>query len=261
MIDLHAHLLPSLDDGPATVEESVETARAIVAEGTGTLATTPHLRDDHPAVLASELSSRTAELQGTLDEAGVSLDLVSGAEIDILRAREASPEELRLASYGGRGTHVLVETPYGHLPDAFEGLLFELTLAGLQILLAHPERNPSFQQDPDRLARLVQRGVLVQVTAMALASRSRRSRSHRLALSLVDEGLAHVIASDAHALALGRPVGLAAGVAAAAEVASARAEWMVTDAPAAILAGEALPPPPAERHRPRRGLRRLVPRA
>ncbi len=261
MIDLHAHLLPGLDDGPATVEESVETARAIVAEGTRTLATTPHLRDDHPAVVASELAARTAALRTALGEAGVALDLVSGAEIDILRAREASPEELRLASYGGRGTHVLVETPYGPLPDGFEHLLFELTLAGLQILLAHPERNPSFQQHPGRLARLVERGVLVQVTAMALASSNRGSRSRRLGLSLVEEGLAHVIASDAHALAMGRPVGLAAGVAAAAAVAPARAEWMVTDAPAAILAGEDLPSPPAEPRRLRRGLRRLVPRA
>ena len=261
MIDLHAHLLPGIDDGPGTVEESIETARAMAAEGTRTVATTPHLRDDHPAVRPSELASRTADLQASLDEAGVSLGLVPGAEIDILRAREASADELRLASYGGRGTHVLVETPYGPLPDAFEDLLFELTLAGLQVLLAHPERNPTFQHAPDRLTRLVQRGVLLQVTAMALAAQGRGSRSRRLALSLVEEGLAHVIASDAHALAMGRPVGLAAGVAAAAEVAPARAEWMVTDAPAAILAGEALPSPPAERHRPRRGLRRLMPRA
>ena len=260
MIDLHAHLLPGLDDGPATLEESLETARAIADDGTRTLAATPHFRDDHRRVRPAELASRTDDLQNALDAADISLDVVSGAEIDILRAREASPEELRLASYGGRGTHVLIETPYGPLPDAFEDLLFELTLAGLQILLAHPERNPTFQHDPERLARVVQRGVLVQVTAMALAVRSRRSRSRRLALFLVEEGLAHVIASDAHSLAMGRPVGLSAGVAAAAEVAPARAEWMVTDAPAAILAGEPLPAAPVERGT-RRSLRRALRRA
>ena len=260
MIDLHAHLLPGLDDGPATVEQSIETARAIVADGTTTLATTPHLREDHPAVVPAELATRTHNLQRALDEAGIALQLVTGSEIDILRAREASAEDLRLASYGGRGTHVLVETPYGPLPDAFEDLLFALTLAGLQILLAHPERNPTFQQDPQRLERVVRRGVLVQVTAMALATSARRSRSRRLALFLVEEGLAHVIASDAHALAMGRPVGLSAGVAAAAEVAPARAEWMVTEAPAAILAGEALPTPPVERGT-RRSLRRALRRA
>jgi protein-tyrosine phosphatase len=146
---------------------------------------------------------------------------------------------------------MLVETPYGELPERFEDLLFNLTVRGYRILLAHPERSPTFQRDHRRLGALVERGTLLQLTALSLAESGRRSRSRRLALDLVRHGLAHVIASDMHGPHLARP-GLRAGVEAAARVDPQRARWMVTDAPAAILAGDPLPRPPAERIGPRR---------
>ena len=101
---------------------------------------------------------------------------------------------------------------------------------------------------PKRLGELVRQGVLLQVTASTLASPKRRT--HAFARGLVREGLAHVIASDSHGAGLDR-AGLAAGVAALAEVAPRRARWMVTEAPAAILAGAPLPPPPRDRARRR----------
>ena len=183
-----------------------------------------------------------------------SVSIVPGGEVDVLWARQAGAEELRQMSYGQRGHDLLVETPYGELPPTFEELLFGLALRDYRILLAHPERNPTFQRHPRRLEALVERGMLIQVTAFALAERSRRSRARRLALELVREGFAHVIASDAHEAYGARGAGLLRGVEAATRVAgSRRGEWMVTDAPAAILAGEALPPPPAASgRRPRR---------
>ena len=103
----------------------------------------------------------------------------------------------------------------------------------------------TFQRDRQRLATLVEHGTLLQVTAVSLSSTERRSRSRRLALELVRHGLAHVIASDSHGGHIPR-AGLKAGVEAAARIAPQRAEWMVTDAPAAILAGEPLPPAPSD---------------
>ena len=136
--------------------------------------------------------------------------------------------------------------PYGELPERFEDLLFNVSVRGYRILLAHPERSRTFQHDRQRLATLVEHGTLLQVTALSLSSTERRSRSRRLALELVKHGLAHVIASDAHGGHVPRS-GLRAGVEAAERIAPLRAQWMVTDAPAAIVAGEPLPPPPADR--------------
>lgn len=259
VIDLHSHVLAGIDDGPEDYEGSLALVRAAAADGTHTLAATPHLRHDFPTVQLREIASRCVSLNHRLP-ADLQVTVVPGGEVDLIWAQEASVEELRLASYWQRGSDLLVETPYGPLATGFEELLFRISLQGFRILLAHPERNPTFQGDPPRLAALVDRGVLVQVTASSLASTDRQSRSRRLALLLIEEAIAHVIASDAHSAGSMRAP-LSAGVAAAARRSPARAEWMVRDAPAAILAGEPLPAPPQERSTPRRGLLRRARRA
>ena len=245
MIDLHAHVLPGVDDGPVTVAEAIEAVAAAVREGVRTLAATPHVRPDHPAVRPAELGDRTAALAERCRTAGVAaIELVPAGEVDLAWAQTADDEALTAASYGGRGVDLLVETPYGELPGGFEELVFRVSARGFRVLLAHPERNPTLQRDPRRLRALVERGTLLQLTAATLASRDRRSPSRRLAVALLREGVAHVIASDRHGPDLVR-AGLHAGVAAASGEAGARASWMVTDAPAAILAGDPLPPAPA----------------
>src|SRR3954452_17321957 len=125
----------------------------------------------------------------------------------------------------------------------------------IRVLLAHPERNPTFQQDPGRLKDLVARGVLVQVTASSLVAASSKSRSQRLAQALVKEQVAHVIASDSHGAHISRAP-LSAGVDAINQLAAGRGEWMATHAPRAILDGEPLPPPPQRPQRPRGLFRR-----
>src|SRR5690606_13962192 len=109
---------------------------------------------------------------------------------------------------------------------------------GYRILLAHPERNRTFQQAPARLSQLVRDGVLIQVTAASLVPARRRSRSHELAVQLVEQGMAHVIGSDAHSAGEFRPPNLSSGVTAARAIDARVASWMVLDAPLAILAGE-----------------------
>jgi len=251
MIDLHTHVLPGIDDGPADLEGSLEVLTAAVADGTVTLAATPHVRPDHPAVVPAELGRRTSELEAAAARAGLEIELLAGGEVDLVWAQQADDEDLRAVSFGQRGHDLLVETPYGELPERFEDLLFKLSVRGFRIVLAHPERNPTFQHDRRRLATLVDHGILLQVTAVSLSSTERRSRSRKLARDLVREGLAHVIASDTHGGHIPR-TGLRDGVDAAAELAPQRAEWMVTEAPAAILAGHPLPPAPHERSAARR---------
>ena len=167
----------------------------------------------------------------------------------MLWAQAASDEDLRAASYGGHGHSLLVETPYGELPGMFEDLLFRIRVRGFRILLAHPERNPSFQHDPERLVRLVDGDVLVQLTASSVTG---GGRAGKLARRLIADGHAHVIAGDLH-----RAGGNRASIAdAVASVGTERAHWMVTEAPAAILAGRPLPPGPVDEPRRRGWLRR-----
>jgi protein-tyrosine phosphatase len=244
MIDLHCHLLPGIDDGPPDIAGAVELARAAAAAGTLTIAATPHLRDDHPLVRPAELEARLRSLRGHLEQAGVDLTVVAGGEVDLAWALRASDEDLRLVSYAQRGSDLLVETPYPPLASSFEDMLFRVTARGYRVLLAHPERNTSFQRNPSRLVELTRRGVLVQVTVPSLVNARRGSRSRRTALDLIRDGHAHVLATDAHRGGGFRTPNLNEGLNAVAAVAPARARWMVTSAPAAVLAGEPLPHPP-----------------
>ena len=242
--DLHVHLLPGLDDGPSDEDEAIALAAKLAGDGVRRVATTPHLRFDYPNVRPDELAARTAALQERIDSERIDLDLVTAGEVAIEWAMAASDDDLRLVSYGQRGQDVLIETPYGPLPAIFEELLLRVTDRGYRILLAHPERNHTLQNNPERLGRMVEQGVLVQITASALASSERRSRSRRLARELLREGHAHVIASDSHG-AIQRAA-LSQGVAAASELAPNRAQWMVTEAPHAIVMGEPLPEVPVD---------------
>ena len=245
MIDLHCHILSGIDDGPPTVEDSVALGRALAEAGVSTVAATPHLRDDYPGVAPAELAERCEGLAGEFARAGVGLKVVPAGEVDLLWALEASPEQLRLASYGQRGTDLLLETPYGLLPPRFEEHLFESSaLAGYRILLGHPERSLSFQSDPDRLAELVRRGVLVQVTVGSLARSSRRSGFGQLAHRLLRDGLVHVLASDAHSAGASPRAPEWSAIETARALVGPQADWMVEAAPRAILDGTPLPPPP-----------------
>lgn len=220
-------------------------ARAAVSAGTATLATTPHLHIDFPDVQVEQIARRCEELRAQLAREQIPLELVSAAEVSLPRALEASDQQLFLASYNQRGEDLLIETPFTHVAG-LERLLHHLRGKGYRITLAHPERNPAFQQDAAPLYLLVEQGVLLQVNADSLLGPVGGRGAKRLGRQLVSDGLAHVIASDGHRASSWRPVTrLAEAVGVAAEIVGVdRATWMTRDAPAAIIAGVELPPPP-----------------
>lgn len=256
MIDLHTHVLPGVDDGAPDLDASVAIAKHAAADGVHTMVATPHIREDYD-VAPDELAPRAAELQRRLRERGVPVRVLPGGEVAMTRARELDNEQLRMVAIAGRTRYVLLETPYGGVPPSFEEVVFALQLRGYTSLIAHPERSEAFRGDPERLAELVERGALLQLTAAALTGQLGRG-VRRFALELVERELAHVIASDVH-----RPSDRRATLSEAREVLARRGlgevgEWMTVAVPERIAADEAPPPAPAIRRRGRlRGLRPL----
>ncbi len=249
MIDLHTHVLPGVDDGARDLDEALALLREMAADGVRMVAATPHLRADHPRVDPNALAGQVAALQDAVDDAGIPVELLPGGEVDMAWAYRSGGDELRKVSYRQRGSDLLLEAPYAPLAPAFDGLITRLHERDYRILLAHPERNPTFQHEPARLAALVADGVLLQVGADSLIELPRRSRTRRLATSLVSEGLAHVLASDSHGMSSGRRPLLSAAAVAADRLAPRSSEWLLMEAPAAILAGEPLPRRPAATRR------------
>src|SRR5437764_14666863 len=135
----------------------------------------------------------------------IPIRLVCAGEASLTWALEASEEELMLVSYGQRATDLLIETP----TETVLGMgwsLSSLQANGYRITLAHPERSPAFQRDQKPLRELVDHGVLLQINASSLLGAAQRRAHGRLARSLCENGLAHVLASDGHRASDWRPV-------------------------------------------------------
>jgi len=243
VIDLHCHVLPGVDDGPVTDDEAIALARAAAQDGTRVLVATPHRSPRWPTE-PDVVAAAVDRLSLLLQEAEVPLELRTGAEIALEEAARLDDGTLAALALGG-GPHLLLECPHGPAGDVLERTVAELMERGHEILLAHPERCPAFQDRPARLRELVAAGARCCVTAGALAGRF-GAGSQWFSLELLRDGLVHAVASDAHA-PTGRPPGLRAGLDAAAERLPALAgqrRWLTTDVPAAILAGDVVPPRP-----------------
>ncbi len=230
MIDLHSHILPGLDDGARTQDESLAMARDWVASGVTTVACTPH---SEPHIPKSSLAMAVDRLQGALDAADIRLRLVLGIEV-FLEPDMAVLIEREFAFTLGGTRYMLVELPFEVWPPHTEQTLFALQLRGITPILAHPERYRAVQARPERVAPLVERGVLMQVTGYSLTERVARE-FQKAAEALLRHGLVHLIASDSHRP--GHPKDLPQARAVAAKiVGEAGARALVEDNPAAILA-------------------------
>jgi protein-tyrosine phosphatase len=243
MIDLHTHILPALDDGPATLAESIGMARTAAAEGITTVVATPHVRDDYPTT-AAEMEQAVAMLRNALSLEGIQLEVETGGEIALDRLELLGDDELARFALGG-ANYLLLECPYRGWPLYLASAVHELRSKGFEVILAHPERNA--EADPERLKPLVERGMLVQVTSASLDGRLGR-RTRAAARQLIEQELAHFVASDAHAPEL-RALGMKEAARAIGD--KPLATWLTVAVPRAILAGVPLPTRPATRPRRR----------
>jgi protein-tyrosine phosphatase len=243
MIDLHSHILPGIDDGPPTLEGSLELARFAVAEGTRTILATPHINDD-PSIDAARVAAGLEVLRPALAAAEIPLDVLPGGEIAMWRLGDLDDAALRTLALGG-GPYLLVESPFSPAIGAFEPLVLDLLERGHRVLLAHPERCPAFHRDPERLESLVEAGALVQITAGSMTG-GFGSTVRRFTIGMLRNGVVHVVASDSHD-AVKRPPGLNEGFAALERDLPGISEqktWMTEQVPRAILDGTPLPERP-----------------
>jgi protein-tyrosine phosphatase len=244
VIDLHCHLLPGIDDGPATIGEAVAMARVAREAGTRTVVCTPHMIDRYPTDPA-RIDEGVRELRAALDDEGIDLRVVGGAEIALDHLPRMSDADLAMASIDGAGRWLLLEMPFHGWPLRLPEILRDLEIRGYGVILAHPERAEAIQRSPDRMRDIVGRGALVQLTAGSFLG-EHGPAARRTALMLLAGGAAHLLASDAHSAGPWRPPGLEAGLNAAADAIDAHPQtlsWMVNEGPEAILGGGPVRPP------------------
>jgi protein-tyrosine phosphatase len=239
LIDLHSHVLSGIDDGPPTIEGSVELARAAAAAGTRRLVATPHVSWHYPND-AGTIAPLVAQLNERLAAEKVDLQVVAGAEIAMTRISSLEPAQLSSLGLGG-GEWLLIEPPFTPVATGLDSIVFDLLHRGSRVVLAHPERCPALHRDPDLLRSLIGAGVLTSITAGSLVGRF-GGVVRRFALELAREGLIHNVASDAHDTSR-RPPSVTAELERAGL--GPLAEWLTESVPGAILGGGEIPPRPA----------------
>jgi len=196
MLDMHAHILPSVDDGPGSLEESMALIQQAVNEGITDIIATPHAYSPQYDVPAADVLKQLALIRKEVTKLELPIQLYAGQEIriqDYVCGKLKSGEALTLA--GSR--YVLLELPSSNVPAYTVQVIQEILSLNKIPIIAHPERNRGIAEKPSRLTRLIQHGALSQVTAGSLSGHFGKG-VQRLALKLVEANLVHTYGSDVH---------------------------------------------------------------
>lgn len=196
MIDIHCHLLPNIDDGAASEEIALEMAAQAVSEGIHTVIATPHHSNGKYHTPRETIHSAVASVNRLFERHNIALEVFSGQEVRLTRSTLEEMEKGELQTLGN-SKYLLVELPSMEVPRFTDELLYEIRVAGWKPVLAHPERNAELVANPQKLLEWVQEGLYTQVTSHSLTGMFGK-KLQQFSLSLFKNGLAHLVASDAH---------------------------------------------------------------
>ncbi len=194
-IDVHSHLLPGIDDGCRDVAESIACASKMVEAGYTHSFCTPHIWPNLDNSVAS-IAPRVARLQAELDKAGVPLKLLPGGEMHISNTFCETDPDL-LVTYNNARKYAIFDFWTERLPSYFEGCLRHIRAAGIQPILAHPERIDAIQNDPDKVIEFLQAGLMIQCNLECLGD-PHRGRRTELAEQWLREDRYFMLGSDLH---------------------------------------------------------------
>jgi len=196
MVDLHCHLLPLVDDGPASVEQALRLAEQAANEGVTRIIATPHLFHPQFETTDVDVLLTVAELNVLLKQRNIPVTIHPGHEV---RLTGELIEEVKtgVALSLADSRYLLVEFPSTGIPSYARQVFAELISDGYVPVIAHPEKNKAIIQNPTLLFDLISNGAISQVTCASLIGKYGKD-VQRFAVALLENGLAHLVASDAH---------------------------------------------------------------
>ena len=203
-VDIHAHILPGLDDGPVTLEDSLTMARMAARDGTDTIVATPHYRDmelegQTPRMVRHLADTLNAALQSDSAQRNAPSVRIYSGMTNRLDTSLPDLVDAESAITLNRTRFLLVEPPFNRIPPYIEDVIGRLLTQRLVPVLAHPERNIDFQRRPKRLQTIVDEGVVVQIAAGSLTGQF-GTGARRAAEQFIRRGIAHVVASEMHSI-------------------------------------------------------------
>lgn len=233
MLDLHCHMLPGIDDGAVDLEMSLAMARIAANDGIRTVACTPHIYPGLYENTASGIRAAVVAFQAELDEREIPLHLLVGADVYLEPDLAGSIKAGRVPTLAG-SRYLLLEPPHHVAPPHLEESVFQLMLAGYVPVITHPERLSWIEDHYPVFERLAKAGSWMQITAGSVTGRFGR-RPKYWAERMLDEGLAHILATDSHHPRHRPPLLAEARDAAASRVGAIEANHLVTTRPQGIV--------------------------
>lgn len=195
-VELHFHLLPGIDDGPASIEDSLALATAAIQDGTGRVVATPHVNGECVSD-PSEIPERTREVGERLRRERIALEVRPGGELAHAMVERLSDRQLAAIAQGPQGNRwVLLEAPFSGLDESYTAAAEELRERGFAVVVAHPERARTTSGSAAALQHELAAGSALQLNAWSFAGlngEEARSAAFRLV-----HGPRVVLASDAH---------------------------------------------------------------
>jgi protein-tyrosine phosphatase len=193
MVDIHCHILPGIDDGSKSFEESCAMAEMAIEDGVTHVIGTPHAHPAHKFDVETNLRLRD-ELQAKFEGR---LTLATGCDFHL---SFENLQDIRHDAWRytlNQKSYLLVEFADFSIPPSLDQALHEMQLAGLHPIVTHPERNPLIRAQPERLYKWLRQGCYVQVTAQSLMGKF-GSSAQEMSQRWLDAGAVHFVASDAH---------------------------------------------------------------
>lgn len=246
MIDLHSHILFGFDDGAKDISESLVMAKQAVEHQITIVAATPHYQGQDWLMI----QSRVNELNETINQSGIDLKVIPGAELYIDPQLLTMSKE-KIPTYNDNGCYCLLEFPMFDLPHYVDQVLFALQVKGITPIIAHPERYGVVIDDPNIIKKWIENGCLIQMNAGSILGMF-GNRVKQTGEILIEHQMVHLIASDAHSSGrrgfnlhsaadyLGKLIG------------DENAAGLVQKNPDLIIAGEPVPVPEVLAYKPRK---------
>ncbi len=199
MIDLHCHMLPGIDDGPSTMDESLALAKLAVERGVTHSIMTPHIHPGRWDNEALSIRSHMDTFKNALSDCGINLQIGMSGEMRVgLEALQmVANHQVPFLGKWGENYVILLEMPHSHIPMGMQQMIQWLMQRNIRPLIAHPERNKDILRKLDKIQPLVDAGCLFQVTAGSIAGRFGSTARDR-ARQLLEMGVVTVLATDAH---------------------------------------------------------------
>ncbi|WLR52990.1 tyrosine protein phosphatase [Bacillus tianshenii] len=197
MIDLHCHILPTVDDGAGSIQDSLTMAKQAEEEGIHTIVATPHHKNGKYENDKASILTDVEALNAVFKKEQVDIKVLPGQEVRVYGDLLKDYQLGHILTMNDTGKYLFIEFPSAQVPRITDNLLYSLQLEGVIPVIVHPERNQKIIEKPNILYEIVKQGALTQITTSSLTGVFGK-KIQKFSYDLIEANLTHFIASDAH---------------------------------------------------------------